>query len=169
MSSVGIRVLDPGEARAFHALRLRGVRSAPAFFRISVDEVEAESIEYWAARLASPNNRVVGAYLDDRFVGIGGITRLDGTKLRHKALLWGMFVVPEAAGLGVGAQIVESLIGQARGFVESLHLTLAASNDRALALYQRCGFGVFGREPQSILQADGLHDELLMWRPVGDK
>jgi ribosomal protein S18 acetylase RimI-like enzyme len=66
----------------------------------------------------------------------------------------------------IGPAIVEALIAEAQGWVRSLHLTLVAHNTRAKILYESCGFGVYGREPQSVRQGDDYVDELLMWRHV---
>ncbi len=135
-------------------------------FRKSPDDVRAEGLALWAARLSGQDNRIVGAFDGAVLVGIGGIVREPHDKLKHKALLFGMFVAGEAAGRGIGLAIVEALIDEARGWVESLHLTLMADNDRARLLYERCGFTVYGREPRSVMQLDGPGDELLMWRAI---
>lgn len=161
-----IRRLGPGDAAAFFALRLRGVSAAALQFRTAPEDVEREGLAYWQARLTADDDRLVGAFDENCMIGIGGIARDTRVKLRHKALLFGMFVAPEAAGRGIGLAIVEALIAEARGFVSSLHLTLMADNDRARALYARCGFAIYGREPLSVMQPDGPGDELLMWRAI---
>ncbi len=166
MPGLTIRRLSPGDAEAFLALRLRGVLEAPLKFRTAPADVEREGLVDWLARLGSDDDRVVGVFDNKQLIGIGGIARDARIKLRHKALLFGMFVAPEAAGRGIGRAIVEALIAEAHGFVSSLHLTLMADNDRARALYERCGFTVYGREPQSVMQPDGPGDELLMWRAI---
>ena len=160
------RRLGPDDAGAFFALRRRGMSDAVAQFRSAPEDVDREGLAHWADRLGGDDDRIVGVFDDDVLIGIGGITRDWHVKLRHKALLFGMFVAPEAAGRGVGLMIVNALIAQAQGFVSSLHLTLMADNDRARALYERSGFTVYGREPQSVMQADGPGDELLMWRAI---
>jgi ribosomal protein S18 acetylase RimI-like enzyme len=161
-----IRRLTPADADAFYAMRLRCMVDAYDYFRSSVADIQADGIEDCQRRLASPHVRIVGAFDGDVLIGIGGITREARDKLEHKALLWGMFVAPEAAGRGAGQAIVEALIAQAQGFVRSLHLTLVANNIRAKSLYESCGFTVYGREPQSVRQGDDYVDELLMWRAV---
>ena len=117
MPDFSIRRLGPGDAEAFFALRLRGVREAALQFRTSPEDVEREGLAYWQARLGSDDDRIVGAFDDERLIGIGGISRDVRVKLRYKALLFGMFVDPEAAGRGIGRAIIEALIAQARGFV----------------------------------------------------
>jgi ribosomal protein S18 acetylase RimI-like enzyme len=162
-----IRRLTLTDAEAFYAMRLRSMTDAYDYFRTSVADIEADGIEDCKRRLASPHVRIVGAFDGDALIGIGGITREARDKLNHKALLWGMFVAREAAGQGLGTRIVEALIAEARGFVRSLTLTLAADNDRARMLYERSGFTVYGREPQSVRQGEDHYiDELLMWRVV---
>jgi RimJ/RimL family protein N-acetyltransferase len=160
-----IRRLTLTDADAFYAMRLRSMAEAYDFFRSSVADIEVDGIDDCKRRLASEHVRIVGAFNGDTLVGIGGITREDRDKLRHKALLWGMFVASEAVGQGLGAAIVDALIAEAQGFVRSLTLTLAADNDRARMLYERSGFTIYGREPQSVRQGEGRYiDELLMWR-----
>jgi RimJ/RimL family protein N-acetyltransferase len=164
-----IRRLTIADAEAFYAMRLRCMEEAFDFFRSSVADIEADGLADCERRLQSEHVRIVGAFENDVLVGIGGISREARDKLDHKALLWGMFVVSEAAGKGIGKAIVEALIAEAQGFVRSLHLTLVADNDRARMLYERCGFVVYGREPQSVRQNDVYVDELLMWRPVAEQ
>jgi RimJ/RimL family protein N-acetyltransferase len=164
---VELRRLTIADADIFYAMRLRCMAEAYDYFRSSVADIEADGIEDCERRLASPHVRIVGAFQNDTLVGIGGITREARDKLCHKALLWGMFVASEAAGKGAGTAIVEALIAEAQDFVRSLHLTLAADNDRARMLYERSGFTVYGCEPQSVRQgAERYIDELLMWRKV---
>jgi GNAT superfamily N-acetyltransferase len=161
-----IRRLGPDDVEAFFALRLRCMDDAALQFRSAPEDVAHEGLAHWQERLAADDDRIVGVFDGDALIGIGGITRDWRVKLRHKALLFGMFVEPDAAGRGVGRMIVDALIAEAHGFVSSLHLTLMADNDRALALYQRCGFTIYGCEPQSVMQPDGPGDELLMWRAI---
>jgi GNAT superfamily N-acetyltransferase len=161
-----IRRLTLADADAFYALRLRGMREAYDFFRSSPADIEADGLADCVQRLQSHNTRIVGAFEQSALIGIGGITRETCEKLRHKALLWGMFVAPEAAGQGIGEAIVHALIGQAQGFAQSLHLTLVAGNKRAQKLYERCGFTLYGIEPASVMQPTGTVDELLMFRAI---
>ena len=169
MSDFSIRRLTPLDAGDFFAMRLRCMHDAALQFRSAPDDVEREGVDYWRERLGSPNDRIVGAFDGSRLIGIGGIVREDRVKLRHKALLFGMFVASDATGRGIGRAIVDALVNEAHGFVNALHLTLMADNQRALALYERAGFVVYGREPQSVMQPDGPGDEFLMWRAIDSR
>jgi GNAT superfamily N-acetyltransferase len=165
-TDITIRRINVSDAPAYYALRLRCMDDAALQFRSSRADVEREGLAASEVTLASQDVRIVGVFDGDALIGIGGVARDPRDKLRHKALLSGMFVAPEGAGRGLGRAIVEALIREAHGFVESLHLTLMADNARALALYESCGFVTYGREPRSVMQPDGPGDELLMWRAI---
>ena len=110
---------------------------------------------------------VVGTFRNLELVGIGGLSRLTGAKLSHKALLWGMYVREEARGGRMGDAIVAALLDHAVAEgIESVVLTVASDNDRARRLYERWGFTTYGIEPRSVREGDGYFDETLMvWRP----
>jgi len=106
---------------------------------------------------------VAGTFQGDELVGIAGFTRFEGAKLRHRALLWGMYVGPTARGAGVGDALMRFLTAEARAQgIEQMILTVAAENSRARRLYERWGFSVYGTESRAIKLADRYLDELLM-------
>jgi RimJ/RimL family protein N-acetyltransferase len=100
-------------------------------------------------------------------VGIGGWTRFAGEKLRHKGLLWGMYVRPAARGTGAASAIVHAIEDDARRKVEMLLLTVAAPNERARRLYERHGFAAYGTEPRAVRAGDAYIDEVLMAKMLG--
>jgi ribosomal protein S18 acetylase RimI-like enzyme len=130
---IEVRRLTTEDAEAYHALRIEGFARHPLVFRYSPGEEAALSTERVRARLASEH--VVGAWVDGALAGIGGWSRFAGDKLRHKGLLWGMYVREEARGLGLGDRIVQALVDDARRHVELLLLTVVADNARAIRLY----------------------------------
>ena len=75
-------------------------------------------------------------------------------KTRHKALLLGMYVEPELRGQGLGRQLVEALLAEARrrDGLRQIALTVTEGNAAAEALYQRSGFSRFGLEPLAVLE-----------------
>ena len=71
--------------------------------------------------------------------------------MRHKALLWGMYVREAARGQGLGDVIVAALLSHARARgVEIVQLTVVADNARARRLYVRHGFTTYGIEPCAV-------------------
>ncbi len=162
---ITLRRLDVADDPAFVRLRLAGASVAPATFRFDPEDDFARSPDLTRQRLSRAV--VLGTFDGSELVGIGAVEPFTGRKLDHKWLLWGMYVA--TPGLGLGEQIVRALVDVARNAGgKSIQLTVMADNRRARALYERCGFSVYGLEPDSVQRDDGFADELLM-RVVLDK
>jgi len=89
--------------------------------------------------LQGPNIALCALWDEDRLLGLGGLKALDAATGEIKS----MRTAPEALGRGVGARILEHLIGEARarGY-RRLSLETGSGPDfaAALALYRRRGF-----------------------------
>lgn len=111
---------------------------------------------------------VVGAFIDDALVGIGGLSRQTGGKINHRGLLWGMYVKPAYRGSGISNAIMQKLIDHAEIIgIEQIILTVVSENLTASRFYERWGFNVYGIDKSSIKLADGSSlDETLMVRCV---
>lgn len=156
MTRVEIRPLGPGDAAAFRALRLCGLQECPEAFGSTYEEDARLPLDVVAERLKAappPAARVVlGAFEGDRLIGIVGCVQEAKVKARHKAVVWGMYVSPEARGRGVGRRLLERVIAEARGWagVERLTLTVVERAHAARELYLAAGFQAFGREPDGL-------------------
>ena len=157
-----LRRLTAADAAEYQALRMDGITRSPRRFRVAAEDEAGLALEAVAARLAA--TYVVGGFDHHGLVGIGGLTRYDGAKLRHRALLWGMYVHERARGRGLADAIVRELLAEgARQRVEQVVLTVVAENARARRLYERWGFTLYGIEPRALKLADGeCLDEALM-------
>lgn len=106
---------------------------------------------------------VFGGWLDGlALAGAAGLLVPASVKLRHKGVLWGMFVRPEARGTGLAAALVERVIEQAGSLVEEVRLTVVVSNTAAVRLYTRAGFKQYGLERRALKVGSRYYDELLM-------
>ena len=158
MSDVHLRLLGPDDAERFQRLRLRGLQNTPEAFGTTYEEDLALPLAVVAERLqparAPAGRAVVGAFLDGVLVGFAGCMQEPKRKSRHKAVVWGTYVAPEARGRGVGRRLLERLIGEARGWdgVERLTLSVVERAHAARRLYAALGFEPFGREPDAFRQ-----------------
>ncbi len=134
-------------------MRLRALREHPEFFGRAYEE--AETLEEMAEQLRTRHDGresfILGAFQDE-LVGITSCSRDRGVKHRHKALIWGMYVAPEARGRGIGRTLLREAIRRARAWpgLEQVVLGVATHNEAARALYRSCGFEVFGVEPRAL-------------------
>ena len=144
-----IRMLGPADATLVRSLRLRALREHPDAFTSSYEQDRDLPVEATSQRLAA--HPFWGAYHQAELRGFVGLERELRPKCRHKAIVMGMYVAPEAGGQGVARKLLEALIAHARANgVESLLLTVTHGNERATRLYEAAGFRSFGIEPDAI-------------------
>ncbi len=112
----------------------------------------------------------MGGFDGEALLGVGGLTRYEGVKLRHRALLWGMYVHESARGRGLADAIVEALVAEARvSEIEQVVLTIIAGNQRAIRLYERWGCRQYGLEPRAVKVGREYLDEILMVLAAGQE
>lgn len=167
-----IQRLQPGHAEAYRALMLDAYARHPDAFTSSVAEREALPLGWWQARLsAGPTaaELVLGAFTGGTLAGVAGLSFEARDKARHKALLFGMYVPPTKRGAGIGHQLVQAALAQARQRpgVRQVLLTVTQGNAAAQGLYERCGFMPFGVEPRAVALASGFVNKVHMWCDLG--
>ncbi|MCL6663947.1 GNAT family N-acetyltransferase [Paenibacillus amylolyticus] len=99
---------------------------------------------------------------------IVGYSRCEGRELKrfcHK-VEFGVCVTRQFWGHGIGKNLLEKSIEWAdQTGVEKMMLNVLASNDKAIELYQKCGFGIEGVLKKDRRHADGqYHDTIVMGR-----
>lgn len=99
----------------------------------------------------SENEIEIIAIVNDMIIGTAGIEAV-GTKykVRHRAE-FGISVLKEFWGLGIGQALMTSCIECAKSAGYSqLELNVVAENVRALSMYKQAGFVEYGRNPQGF-------------------
>lgn len=166
-----IRQLLSSDAQAYRALMLEAYGAYPQAFTSSVAERAAMPLSWWQKRLGSPLDRLLGAFEGDQLAGIVGLAFEPREKARHKVTLFGMYVTQVHQQRGLGRQLVEAALAEARRHprLTLIQLTVTAGNDAALALYQRCGFIQYGLEPLAVRVGDEYFDKIHLWRELADQ
>ena len=165
-----IRRIRADEGASLRALRLRALADAPMAFGSTLAREQAFTDDVWrerAAHGASGADRVTFVADDGgRWLGIAtGLARDPDVPDDPRPVLVGMFVAPEARGHGVGAALVDAVVGWARARRASgLTLWVTATNTPAVALYDRCGFRRTGE--QKPLGHSPAVDEIQMARDL---
>jgi hypothetical protein len=165
MTPLVIRRLLPADAARFQALRLRGLREAPTAFGSSYEEECERPVSELAERIEkNTNGFILGAFDGDSLVGTVGMQREAALKRRHKMILWGMYVLPEARRGGVGRTLVDEALRQAFALpgLRQVVLGVNAANAPAVALYAGAGFTSFGLERGCMIVDGVLEDEIHM-------
>ncbi|GIP38969.1 N-acetyltransferase [Paenibacillus sp. J31TS4] len=163
---IHVRKLTKDDADAFWQLRLKGLRSSPEAFGSSYEDAVKLPPEEIQRRLGiTPDNYVCGAFSDeDRLVGIVGFRRESAPKLRHKGMVWGMYVAEEARGQGVARRLLSRLLEHAAALdgLEQAMLMVVTTNEPAVRLYESLGFARYGTEPNALHVDGRAYDEHLM-------
>lgn len=154
-----VRRLLPADAPAFRALRLEALERHPEAFGTSLETEAAAGNDFFVARLSE--NAIFGGSLPGA-PQLGGIMALaipSNAKSRHKGLLWGVYLRPEARRSGLAATLLEAVLDHARGQVEEVRLAVTVGNAAARQLYLRAGFTDWGLEPRAVKIGETYYDE----------
>ena len=126
------------------------------------DEQEARSL---VETERSDNEVELVAVVDGRIVGSAGVTAAGSRrKVVHRAR-FGISVLKDYWGMGIGRVLMETCIDCARraGYTQ-LELEVVADNQRAVSLYRRAGFEEYGRNPRGYRSASSGYQELVHMR-----
>jgi RimJ/RimL family protein N-acetyltransferase len=156
-----VRRLEAGDASIYRELRLEGLSNQPEAFGASWEDEAVKPAAWWTERLAV--NAIFGGWIDrSPLVGVAGFEVKGSTKHRHKGILWGTYVRPDARGTGLAPSLVQRVIEHARPLVEEICLTVVSSNAAAHRLYSAAGFEQYGLERRALKIGTEYYDEVLM-------
>ncbi len=161
MVTHAIRRLAAGDAEAWAVLRREALDAHPLVFGSAVPADAVELVSSARARMAAGESVILGAWADGALVGIVGARREQGSKERHKAFVWGMYVAASHRRLGAGGQLMIAALADARAWpgVEQVHLSVSSVALEAQRMYERHGFRVWGVEPRALCWDGRYADE----------
>lgn len=156
-----IRPLAAPDVAAFRQIRLQAISDSPSAVWPTYEEEVRRSVKEIEARILRTDTQVVfGAFIDNELVGIAGLRREPLDQVRHKAVLWGVFVSPDLRREGLARKLFARVQSFAREEgVLQIQLCVNAENVRARNLYRSLGFESFGVEPRAMRVGDRYFDE----------
>jgi ribosomal protein S18 acetylase RimI-like enzyme len=163
-TSIAIRRLDATDAPAWRALMLTALEREADAYTSDADESRALPLAWWQRRTV--DETVLGLVDDGALAGMVALKPESRLRVRHKAVVSGLYVGEDRRGRGHGAALLDALIAVARecGGLRVLQLTVSAHNAVALALYRSRGFEVYGSEPYAVRHGEGWLTKLHLWR-----
>ncbi len=163
-----VRALGEADLGAYKALRDHVLAHHEEAFTSDAATEALRTAQSYRARLGSGDDDSggfsLGAWRGDRLVGAITCERDPRSKVRHVGHIVGMMVTSDEQGLGVGRALLAALIARANADAELHQLTLSvtASNERAVRMYERAGFTCYGTLPRAIRVAGRFFDKQLM-------
>ncbi|SFJ79322.1 Ribosomal protein S18 acetylase RimI [Paenibacillus sp. UNC496MF] len=162
-----IRRLTVEDAASFWRLRLEALRRYPLAFGSAYEEAKDTPFADVRARFKEdPGQFILGAFTEaGELAGIVGFRRETSRKMRHKGMIWGMYVDPAAQGRGIGRGLMAELLRRAGELpgLELAQLAVVDANAPAKRLYESLGFAAYGLERNALKLDDGTYaHEVLM-------
>jgi RimJ/RimL family protein N-acetyltransferase len=175
-SPISVRRLGPADLGAYKQLRDEALRLHPEAFTSDHETEQRRGPESYLGRLGLSEplggSFLLGAFEGqpgkEQLIGALGLERETRSKTRHIAWLIALMVLPAHTGRGVGRELVARCIEQARTAtgLEMIVLSVTASSERVVRLYERSGFERYGMIPRAVRIDDGkqvqYHDKAQM-------
>ena len=137
------RLLGPGDEDLYRTVRLTALRTDPTAFASNHDREAAFAPEEWTARLAGSDERP-GVVIVDESAADSSVTGMVGIRTSTEpgdAVLWGMWVRPEARGSGAATRLLDAAAGWATDqAIETITLWVRRTNAAAIRCYERHGY-----------------------------
>lgn len=165
--NVQYRDLIDTDAAAMRQLRLTVLRSDELAFSVSEQEETQVSSDMLASILNTyhtNNEQLIHGAFDDTLVGMIGAERLQGEFTRHKARIWGLYVLQSHRRHGIGTALLAHALQYLKslGGVDKVVLEVTGESKDAVRLYERFGFSVFSSEADAQKRSKGYVEELRM-------
>jgi ribosomal protein S18 acetylase RimI-like enzyme len=161
-----LRNPEVGDAGAIlrHLIQTSGETGFMARYADEIVLTEEQERAYLAQLESDPKAGMVSAVVDQSIVanaGFNPVATLE--KYCHRAE-FGMSVQKNYWGMGIGSALLAAVIETARqaGY-EQMELEVVPENERAVRLYQKFGFRIYGTREKSFRYRDGSYaSEYLM-------
>lgn len=162
-----VRAAITEDAPALRELRLEALDSQPEVFAADHTAAAADPPAVWADLITKNSREQRGiiciASSAGRLVGMTGLGRGHWPKTRHSAMIWGVYVNAAWRGFHLAEALIAECITWAKAQeIKVVKLGVVTTNTFAIRCYARCGFTVYGVEPQAIYCNEVFYDELLM-------
>ena len=146
-------ITEQNDIKAYYDLLVKAITNEPQFFRVAPVDIEGEIFP----TKNTSENFTLGAFSDEgELLGTAGFKRELFVKLKHKGLIFRMYVSEKAKGQGIGRKLLQAILEKASKdkTLKQIYLTVVANNHRAKSLYRSEGFEIFSTERNSIRMAD---------------
>lgn len=153
-----IRTMVSGDARAMLEFKRKAAEETDNFISYPEENRTDETVQAEILDIAaqSPNSLYIGAFLDEKLVGMGMLLPLGAKqKIRHRSTL-GIGVLKEYWSRGIASLLMKEMLKSAKkmGYIQ-VELEVMEENETAIHLYKKSGFEEFGRNENAFLLKDG--------------
>lgn len=161
-----IRKLQPHESAIYREVRLTCLKTAPEFFGSTYEEEVLKPKLFFETHIEnnSPDHIMFGAFDGERLIGLTGLIRMARERASHRGEIVQVYVDPTYRGQSVGEKLLRHVL--AYGFrlegIEQIQLSVIASNQTAIRLYEKLGFRTFAVQPRYFKVGEIYLDQQFM-------
>ena len=159
-----IRRLNERDLDLFIKIRSDSLQMEPQSFGADPFAKIDRDQTYRDLKAKNDENFILGYFVEGQLVGTVGFIRYKNSKRKHTGFVWGVFVYKEQRSKNIGKLLMKSCIEQALQLdgLEKIVLGVSHISDRAIDLYQKMGFEIYGIEKQAMIWKGEYIDEILM-------
>ncbi|MFL0252630.1 GNAT family N-acetyltransferase [Clostridium neuense] len=124
--------------------------------------------EFLKDNLNSNQNMMIGAFINNELAGNASISCVGNyIKLKHRAA-FGISIKERYWNNGIGNALIKEIIEQSKEIgYEQIELGVFSDNKKAISLYKKYGFEVWGSTKNAFKLKDGTYrDEIIMGRII---
>ncbi len=160
------RRLTKVDTKEYRAIRLECLKNYPLNFGSDFEEEnEKPKLGYEEfIEQQSPDKFIIGAFDNEKLIGICGFFRELKRKNRHIGLIIQMHVKPEYANKGIGFNLLRAMAEEAFKLegIEQLTLGVVSTNISANKIYEKLGFREYGVHKNHFKEGDTYFDQRFM-------
>ena len=157
---MNIRRLNIQDVISYRDIRLKALKENPENYSSSYEEEKEKSLGFFEDRLNQNHAVVLGAYINQKLVGIVTLLYETRNKTQHLADIVSMYVDSEHRKKGIAKALMEITIDIAKNNqkTEILRLAVTKTNKAAYNLYTSLGFIPYGEESNVIKIGKDYYD-----------
>jgi L-amino acid N-acyltransferase YncA len=165
---VQILQLEVKDWRKYKKIRLEALLKEPLAIMGSIKEEKKYLSNYWKEKLAESRigekSKVLFAIIDNKIVGMIGITYNQNEKLSHMAMEVSFYVNKNYRGIGIGRKLKEESFRQIRihNHITKVISQIVASQKENIEMNKKFGFKVVGRLKKQIFFEGKYYDGVFM-------
>jgi predicted N-acetyltransferase YhbS len=108
-----IRQIHANDAEKYRKIRLEALQTNPEAFGSSYEEEKTYSVEMFQNRLQNDHSFTFGAFEQDKLLGVVSLVVEQKIKIKHRANIYAMYVIPEKRGNGIAKSLMIEAVKKA--------------------------------------------------------
>ena len=158
-----IRQLDQNDSEAYFEVRLKGLQLHPEAFGTGAEDWSKATSEQVKSLLekSSLDDFVLGAFQNNKLIGVIGLKREKKFSVGHKGTIWGLLVLPEFRHKGVGDKLIKALLEKIsfNRDIKHVRAIVTVTKYNAIPIFEANGFKKYGLEVRGIKDGDIFYDQ----------